>query len=71
MFARGENTEETNNERVNNMAEIKALTYLRQELAVPTTPFVAEWGKLTDKDKADLREYAVEEGKARGVNVVA
>jgi hypothetical protein len=52
------------------MEPIKALTYIRKEVTLPGEPFIPQWSALAPEDKADLRRWAVEEGKARGINVV-
>lgn len=51
------------------MEAVKPLTYLRQNLTLPGENFVSQWGKLTDTDKAQLREYAIQEMQVLGIPV--
>lgn len=46
---------------------MKLIAYLREHLTLPDENFVREWGKLTEQDKTDLKDYAREECKARGI----
>ena len=43
------------------------LVYIKEQLQVHGKSFAAEWGALTDKDKADLKEWAEIEMKERGI----
>jgi hypothetical protein len=45
--------------------KMKWLTYVRNSLSFT----VPEWTKLTAKDKEDLKQYAVEEGKVLGIAI--
>lgn len=40
---------------------VPALSYIRTNAAMPGDNFVAQWNSLTDKDKADLKQWAEDE----------
>jgi hypothetical protein len=44
---------------------MKWLSYVRNELKFT----VPEWNTLTQKDKDDLKNYAVVEGQAKGITI--
>lgn len=48
---------------------MKVLTYIRQNVTVEGDNFVSQWGKLTDQDKTDLKNWARIEMPLRGVAV--
>jgi len=48
---------------MNKDKKISALQYLKQELDFK----VAEWGQLSDKDKEDLKRWAIEEMDILGI----
>ena len=50
------------------MEAVGTLKYLRQELNT-NGDFLAEWGKLSLKEKGDLKDYATEEMKVLGIPV--
>lgn len=46
---------------------MKAIAYLNAQFK--GTGFLAEWKALSDKDKQDMKDYAVAEGTALGLGV--
>lgn len=48
---------------------MKTIAYLRQNLTLEGENFVRIWGELTDQDKTDLKTYAHEECKVRGITL--
>lgn len=47
----------------------KPLAYLMAQLNSPSTPFTKDWASLSDKEKAELKDYAAVEMKALGIAV--
>lgn len=45
------------------------LSYIRKNVAMPGDNFVQQWGALTEKDKEDMKEYAIKEMTVLGLPI--
>jgi hypothetical protein len=43
------------------------LSYIRKNVALPGENFVTQWGKLTEKDKEDMKQWAAKEMAVLGI----